>query len=69
MSTESNESHPRIDFNSPDWHRIVEFLTDEMNDSVGILLGNDVLERKADFHRGRIHQIRQILDWAPQASR
>lgn len=69
MSNESNSHNPRVDYASPDWHRIVEFLTEEKNDLVRSVLDSQVSERKADFYRGRILQIEQILDWAPQAGR
>lgn len=64
-----DETRPKLDYNSPDWHRIVEFLTNEQNDIIKQLLAHDVPERKADFYRGRIHQIGQILDWSPYAGR
>lgn len=64
-----DDSRPAIDFNSPDWHRIVEYLTAERDDHIKRVLGNGVSERDADFYRGRIHQIGQILDWSPQAGR
>lgn len=64
-----DESSPRIDYNSPDWHRIVEFLTEASVDLSRQLKARGVNERDADFHRGRILQIEQILDWSPYASR
>lgn len=64
-----DESKPRIDFNSPDWHRIVEHLSAERDDLVKQVLGTDVTERRADFYRGRILQISQILEWSPYAGR
>lgn len=64
-----DESTPRIDFNSPDWHRIVEHLSAERNDLVKQVLATDVTERRADFYRGRILQINQILEWSPYAGR
>lgn len=62
-------SKPQLDYHSPDWHRIAEFLSEEYSELVKEVLSHDVSERRADFCRGRIHQIRMILDWAPQASR
>lgn len=62
-------STPKLDYNSPDWHRIVEFLTEAKEDLVKQTLAYDVPERKADFFRGRILQIEQILDWSPYAGR
>lgn len=71
MSNEQyvDTSKPALDYNSPDWHRIVEFLTAEKEDHVRRVLGNGVSERDADFYRGRILQIEQILDWSPYAGR
>ena len=62
-------SKPKLDYNSPDWHRIVEFLTEAKEDLVKQTLAYDVPERKADFFRGRVLQIEQILDWSPYAGR
>jgi len=64
-----DESSPRIDYNSPDWHRIVEFLTEASVDLSRQLKARGVNERDADFYRGRILQIEQILDWSPYAGR
>lgn len=71
MSTEFsvNESTPRLDYNSPDWHRIVEFLNEEREGLIASVLARDVAERNADFYRGRILQIGQILDWSPHTGR
>lgn len=71
MSNEQtvDQTRPRLDYNSPDWHRIVEFLTEEKAEYTKQVLASDVPERKADFYRGRILQIEQILDWSPYAGR
>lgn len=71
MSNEQyvDTSTPKLDYNSPDWHRIVEFLTEEKSDMTKQVLATDVPERKADALRGRILQIEQILDWSPYAGR
>lgn len=64
-----DDTVPRIDYNSPDWHRIVEHLQSDLNDETNTLVAKGVDERTADFIRGRIHQIRMILDWSPHAGR
>ena len=65
----SDESFPRIDYNSPDWHRIVEHLEDMRQDSVKYLLSKDVDFTNTNFHRGQVAIIDTILDWNPHASR
>lgn len=65
----STESYPRIDYNSPDWHRIVEHLEDVRSEAVQFLLSKDVDLANTNFHRGRIAIIDAILDWNPHASR
>ncbi len=70
MSTyDHDDSRPAIDYNSPDWHRIVKFLEELKSDSTKIVLGHGVSERDADFHRGRVLQIDMILEWSPYAGR
>lgn len=64
-----DESAPMIDYNSPDWHRVVEFLKSELEDCISVVTAHDTAERTSDFHRGRIRQIRSILDWNPHNSR
>lgn len=65
----SDESYPRIDYNSPDWHRIVEHLEDVRSDAIKYLLSKDVEMNATNFHRGRIAIIDAILDWNPHTSR
>lgn len=65
----SDESYPRIDYNSPDWHRIVEQLEDTRSDAIKFLLSKDVEINDTNFHRGRIAIIDAILDWNPHTSR
>jgi hypothetical protein len=64
-----DETRPKLDYNSPDWHRIVDFLKETSSDLTKQVLGKGVTERDADFFRGRILQIEQILDWSPYAGR
>lgn len=65
----SDESYPRIDYNSPDWHRIVEHLEYVRSDAIKFLLSKDVEINTTNFHRGRIAIIDAILDWNPHTSR
>lgn len=64
-----DDTVPAIDYRSPDWQRIVEHLQAELQEHTNIVIAHDTNERKSDFHRGRIHQIRAILDWSPLLSR
>lgn len=65
----SNESYPGIDYNSPDWHRIVEQLEDMRAESIKYLLSKDVDMSNTYFYRGKVAIIDTILDWNPYASR
>lgn len=65
----SDESFPRIDYNSPDWHRIVEHLEDLRTEAITFLLSKDVDMPTTYFHRGRAAIIDAILDWNPHTSR
>lgn len=64
-----DESRPALDYNSPDWHRLVEFLNSDLIDLHKQVVARAVNERDADFYRGRILQIEQILNWSPYAGR
>lgn len=65
----SDESYPKIDYNSPDWHRMVEHLEDMRDDAIKFLLSPETDLIKTNFHRGRVACIDAILDWNPHNSR
>lgn len=57
---------PAIDYTSPEWHKVHEWLQEEYVDVLKEISRPSLEERRADFLRGKAAFISTLLDFANQ---
>lgn len=56
-------SHPGIDFRSPEWGKVREWLAGELQETLLRLASRTITEREADYQRGKAGFINTLLDF------
>ena len=62
MKTHNTAHRPEINYNSPEWQIVEEWLSNELLDQYSIIANINLDEKMTNFHRGQASMIERMLD-------